>query len=554
MTRFKLFRIKNAMLFSNFISNLVGVAVVLFWTERSGTTLSTDILELAHRINTFYLPLSFLLPWAFTLLYERPIRSYLRLRNEQRHLTGELVLKAQQRLLNEPFFLIALALGTWLTAAMVYSGMFWAHGAALETIRGTFLRSFYTGLITTTVAFFVSEYVLQRRLAPLFFPTGGLSMTPGTLRIRIRTRLIALLLASNLIPLIIILDGIWKLSATSKDLYQTLQQFQSNMLIEILLFMSTSMWLTFLVSTNLTKPLGEITHVLQKIKTGLFESKVRVTSNDEIGYTGDVINEMTEGLMERDQLQQSLALAKEIQENLLPREYPKIAGFDIAGKSVYCDETGGDYYDFIHMGSSDSRKAGVVIADVSGHGIASALLMATVRSSLRQRASLPESTAQIIAAVNRQLAKDVEHSGDFVTMFFLTIDTANHELEWVCAGHDPAVVYDPGTDAFEELGGSGIALGIDEEWTYHANKRDGFSNGQVIFVGTDGVWEVRNKEGDMLGKEPILEVIRKNHSSSSQAILAAILDTVARYQDGARKEDDVTLVIIKAMPQGEQYV
>jgi serine phosphatase RsbU (regulator of sigma subunit) len=545
MTRFELFRIKNAMLFSSFISNLVGVAVVLFVTEHSDATLPPDILDLAHRINAFHLPLSFMLPWAFTLLYERPIRSYLTLGYDQNPLPEELVLMAHQRLLNEPFFLITLALGTWLTTAVLYSGIFWVHGAAPETIRGAFLLSFYTGLITTTVAFFVSEYVLQKRLAPLFFPTGGLSMTPGTMRIRIKTRLIAFLLASNLIPLIIILDGIWRLSTTRKDLYQALEHFQSTMFIEILLFMGTSIWLTFLVSANLTKPLGEIIQVLQKVKIGIFDSKVRVTSNDEIGYTGDVINEMTEGLLERDRLQQSLELAREIQKNLLPRADLKIAGFDIAGKSVYCDATGGDYYDFIHLSSRDDQKAGVVIADVSGHGIASALLMATVRSSLRQRATQPGSTAQIVEAVNRQLVKDVEHSGDFVTLFFLTIDTANHELEWVRAGHEPAMVYDPGTDSFEELGGPGMALGIEEEWTYHANKRDDFSKGQVIFIGTDGVWEVKNKSGVILGIEPILEVIRENHSLSSQEIIAAILDTVARYQDGARTEDDITLVIIK---------
>jgi sigma-B regulation protein RsbU (phosphoserine phosphatase) len=284
--------------------------------------------------------------------------------------------------------------------------------------------------------------------------------------------------------------------------------------------------------------------VLQKVKIGLFESRVHVTSNDEIGYTGDVINEMIEGLMERDRLQQSLVLARKVQENLLPGEALKIPELEVAGRSVYCDETG-DYFDFIDMGDG-SQKVGVVVADVSDHGISSALLMAGVRASLRQRASLPGDAAQIIAGVNRQLAKDVEHSGDFVTMFFLTIDTANKELEWVRAGHDPAIVYDPSTNSFEELGGSGIALGIAEEWTYHSNKKSHFSKGQIILLATDGLWEAPNNKGEILGKKPILEIIRKTHLSSANEILETILDMVVRYQDGARKRDDVTLVIIKA--------
>jgi sigma-B regulation protein RsbU (phosphoserine phosphatase) len=151
-------------------------------------------------------------------------------------------------------------------------------------------------------------------------------------------------------------------------------------------------------------------HNVRKVQHGLFETRVRVTSNDEIGYTGDVINAMTEGLIERDRIKQSLSLAKEIQQNLLPKDTWKLDGFDMAGKSEYCDETGGDYFDFIHAVGGEDHKLGVVIGDVSGHGISSALLMATVRSALRQRAFHPGSAAQIISDVNRQLVQDIEPS------------------------------------------------------------------------------------------------------------------------------------------------
>jgi sigma-B regulation protein RsbU (phosphoserine phosphatase) len=503
------------------------------------------MLNLAHRINLFYLPLSFIAPWALTLLYERPVRTFPTSKYEHKPLAAEAVQKARRRLLNEPFFLMVVAFGTWLTAAVVYSGIFWVHGAGREEIRSMFFRGLYTGLITITVVFFASEYVLQRRLVPLFFPIGALSMTPGTLRVRIRTRLIALFLGINLIPLITVLDGVWSISTRHKDIYPPLEHFWSIMSGETLIFMGVGLWLTFLVGSNMTKPFGEIIQVLQKVKIGLFESRVHVTSNDEIGYTGDVINEMIEGLVERDRLHQSLVLARKVQENLLPGEDLKIPELEIAGRSVYCDETGGDYYDYIDMGNGGLQRIGVVIADVSDHGISSALLMAGVRSSLRQRASLLGSAAHIIEGVNRQLAKDVEHSGDFVTMFFLTIDIAAKELEWVRAGHDPAIVYDPCTDSFEELGGPGIALGIDKEWTYPSQKRSDFSNGQIILLGTDGIWEVRNKTAEILGKKPVLEIIRKNHSLSANEILEAILDMVDRYQDGTKKRDDITLVIIK---------
>jgi sigma-B regulation protein RsbU (phosphoserine phosphatase) len=372
-------------------------------------------------------------------------------------------------------------------------------------------------------------------------------MIPGTLRIHIRTRLIALLLAVNIVPLLAILDDLFKIPIISEGGYQTLEQFQSLMFAQIILFICVGIWIIFLVSSNLTKPLAEIIKVLRSIKNGNFESKVQVTSNDEIGYTGDVINEMTLGLIERDRMQQSLGLAREVQQNLLPKENLIISGFDIAGKSVYCDETGGDYYDFIPIGNGAGNKTGIAIGDVSGHGISSALLMATVRSSLRQRASLPGSSARIITDVNRQLVSDVEDSGQFMTMFFLVLNTDSKQLEWVRAGHDPAIIYDPGSDSFNELSGSGIALGVYGGWNYEEYKKTDLSNGQIIFLSTDGIWEARNKNGEMLGKEPILDTIRQNASSDATQIINAVFGTLEKLIGGVKIEDDITSVVIKTL-------
>jgi len=132
------------------------------------------------------------------------------------------------------------------------------------------------------------------------FPNGGLYMTPRTLKIRIRTRLVALLFACNLIPFFIILGSMWDTYKTDLEPTQLLERLQSSMLSQATIFMAVGVWLTFLVSSNLTRPLQAMIHVLRNVRNGHFEHKVRVTSNDEIGYTGDVINEMTEGLKERD--------------------------------------------------------------------------------------------------------------------------------------------------------------------------------------------------------------------------------------------------------------
>jgi adenylate cyclase len=253
------------------------------------------------------------------LIYEKPVRRYLNAQYHKGPPLQELELKARQRLLNEPYFLIALDLAVWCFAAILYSLVFWAYGAGDYTIRYGFFVNIYTGLITTTVAFFVFEFVLQRRLASHFFPDGGLFMTPKTLRIRIRARLAALLLACNLVPFIAIINIVEGVSFGGQDPVQVLNQMQSSVLLNTTIFMGVGIWVTFLVSSNLTRPLKEIIRVLRAVRNGQFDQSVQVTSNDEIGYTGDVINEMNRGLMERDFIKETFGkyVTSEIRDEIL---------------------------------------------------------------------------------------------------------------------------------------------------------------------------------------------------------------------------------------------
>jgi serine phosphatase RsbU (regulator of sigma subunit) len=248
---------------------------------------------------------------------------------------------------------------------------------------------------------------------------------------------------------------------------------------------------------------------------------------------------------EHRRVQHSLSLAMEVQQNLLPNTDPKIAGLDISGKSAYCDETGGDYYDFLDVGDSGDGKIGIVVGDVSEHGIPSALLMATVRAHIRQRCSSYGNIDHVVADVNRKLAQDVKESGRFMTLFYAEIDRPKSIIRWVNAGHDPAIVFDPLKNTFEELnGGSNLALGVMEDSKYTEAQRE-IAPGQIMVIATDGIWEARNADGEMFGKDRLNKVIRENASATAGEIQTAVFESVRRFRKDARLEDDMTLVAVK---------
>jgi serine phosphatase RsbU (regulator of sigma subunit) len=248
---------------------------------------------------------------------------------------------------------------------------------------------------------------------------------------------------------------------------------------------------------------------------------------------------------EHQRVRQYLSLAMEVQQNLLPKTNPQVDGLDIAGKSIYCDETGGDYYDFLEVGNPAEGKIGIVVGDVSDHGIPSALLMATVRALIRQRCSSFGKIDQVVSDVNRQLAADVKDSGRFMTLFYTEIDTPNNSIRWVSAGHEPAMVYDPATDSFNDLNGSNnLPLGIFEDAEFEEKNQE-LTPGQVIIIATDGIWEARNPDGKMFGKDRIYQIIRQNASASANEIQNSVLESLERFKKEAPLEDDLTLVVIK---------
>jgi sigma-B regulation protein RsbU (phosphoserine phosphatase) len=132
-----------------------------------------------------------------------------------------------------------------------------------------------------------------------------------------------------------------------------------------------------------------------------------------------------------------------------------------------------------------------------------------------------------------------------MTLFLLLLDAGQRQSLWVRAGHDPAIVYDPVADTFDDWVGAGMAIGIDETQSFQENRFSAWSPGLIILLGTDGIWETENADGEMFGKERVRDAIRRRRDGSSEEILQAIIDAIGSFRQAAPQRDDITLVVIK---------
>ena len=302
-----------------------------------------------------------------------------------------------------------------------------------------------------------------------------------------------------------------------------------------------------LVAANwLVAPLLKLVTAVRRIGQGDLETRVHVRHAPEYANLAAEINKMTVGLQDRMRMQKSLSLAMEVQRNLLPSGAPRIGGLDIAGHSTYCDETGGDYYDFLDVSGAEQDTAVIVIGDVMGHGVAAALLMATARGILRSRCAVPGSLADFLNHLNDMLVADT-HGERFMTMLLVTISAGRDELRWASAGHGSPIVYDPTSDAFPEIDGGGLPLGLLVGERYSEYFQPGIKSGSIILASTDGLTETKNEKGDLYGTERLLTLLRGSAGRSADEISEAIRESLARHRGPVAPDDDLTFVVAKVL-------
>lgn len=251
--------------------------------------------------------------------------------------------------------------------------------------------------------------------------------------------------------------------------------------------------------------------------------------------------------LEKRQLDLDLSLASGIQQMLLPKEAPRIAGLDLDARYTPAQKVGGDLYDVFPLGDA---RLGVVVADVSGKGIPASLLMAICRTNLRQIAPRHESPAAALAELNRTLGADMR--GMFITMLYAVIDTAAPTVTFARAGHELPLFSRRNvlTGVTEEsyVGSEGMPLGMVPDEIFSAviaDRTEPFGPGDVLVLYTDGITEAPNEEDKEFSGPRLADTVRTLHNRGARELNDGILEQVHRFAGSTAQRDDLTLVTVK---------
>ena len=257
---------------------------------------------------------------------------------------------------------------------------------------------------------------------------------------------------------------------------------------------------------------------------------------------------LVERLVAEERLLGELALAAEVQRRLLPERPPESVAFELAGFCQPARGVGGDYYDFIAF---DNRQLGIAIADVSGKGMAAALLMSTMQATLRSlsaesnlRPQTSHSLADMVVTINRLLWNSTGGL-NYVTFFYAQFDQSTRRLSYVNAGHNPPLFFRSGqADGFRQLSSGGTVVGIFEDCAYEQATVQ-TRPGDVLLAYTDGLSEALNVRGEEFGEARIREAVTETSRTSVVEIRDEVVRRVKEWCANAPQHDDLTFVVMK---------
>ena len=347
------------------------------------------------------------------------------------------------------------------------------------------------------------------------------------------------------------LKGILGLFLRRSEFHEGMQRDRNEVINIIISILLRCIIIALFFPTFIIRSLSRLAGGAYEIGKGNFDRRIHLDGSDELGRLADIFNIMASNLdtaqkemLIKQRMEEELKTAEQIQAALLPAELPAMTGVEFGSYYSAQTEAGGDYYDVIKL---DDGKLGIAMADVSGHGVGSGLVMAMVRTLLHTHCRQGESPKKVMEIINQYL-KENTAANYFVTMNYGIMDVEAGTVRYTSAGHNQSIILRQGE--VRELPGGGIALGVTSNETFSPLvqvHRAQLKKGEYLVQFTDGVDEAMNSAGEEFGLERFHRVLSENYGKSPSDMIKAVVAAIEDFTGKIPQHDDITMLIIRIL-------
>ncbi len=290
------------------------------------------------------------------------------------------------------------------------------------------------------------------------------------------------------------------------------------------------------------QPIGVLS-AFSRTSKGIFTSEFIELFTSLAGQVGVAWRnaEQTDHLIAAREQQRELAIAKNIQLGLLPTRVPIVPGIQLAGVCLAAKEVGGDYYDYL---MHEDGRLDLVIADVSGHNVGAALIMAETRTIIRSRIGQFENPKDILFELNKFFYEDLTKAELFITLFYLQYRPDTREICFASAGHSPTLLWRAADQQCLQLDPEGLIIGVREEFPYEQESLM-LGDGDVVLLYTDGLIEAMNNEKELFGDERLMKLLGEQNQLPPKELITHIIEQVQLFTGHHNFQDDLSLVVMK---------
>jgi serine phosphatase RsbU (regulator of sigma subunit)/anti-sigma regulatory factor (Ser/Thr protein kinase) len=311
---------------------------------------------------------------------------------------------------------------------------------------------------------------------------------------------------------------------------------------------------TYFLIDRIVTPFHSLADWVRMVGQGTVdEDEIDIDASDELGEIAQAFNMMTNkfreaqvSVIEQQRLQKELQVAQEIQQMLLPSDFPNVKGYDLASFYEAAKEVGGDLFDFVEV---DQDTIGICVADVAGKGVPGSLIMTMIRTALRLEARGNKNPADVLSRVNRFVTDDMKR-GMFVTMFYMVLDSRKRIIHYASAGHNPMILYRGSSKQTYFLNPSGFPVGIqlpDINLFEQKIEQDQIRlrEDDLLVLYTDGITEAMNQKRELYREERFLEAVRTHAQYEVSDFINNVKDDIKYHTQNYPQNDDITFVAVK---------